>query len=304
METGEQKAIIPVIGLGTCNMKDDKVEEVVYQSIKDGVRLIDTASRYENEEGVGKGINKAIKEGIVKREDLFVVTKFWLNEKEDPEKALKASLQRLNLSYVDLYLDHWPTGKDYNGNNNFKLICVRDYWPKVEKLVTEGLTKALGVSNYNVQNLLIVLSVAKIKPIVNEVEFHPYLYQKDLLEFCNLENIRILAYNPLVKGAYCKERHQKEMDSLKLDLFNEPAVQTLVGKYGKTPGQIILNWEIKRGVIPIPGTTKPERMKENLEAVNLKMEDAEYETLDKFAELGKEFRFCDSEKIYGIDIFA
>ena len=117
METGEQKAIIPVIGLGTCNMKDDKVEEVVYQSIKDGVRLIDTASRYENEEGVGKGINKAIKEGIVKREDLFVVTKFWLNEKEDPEKALKASLQRLNLSYVDLYLDHWPTGKDYNGNS-------------------------------------------------------------------------------------------------------------------------------------------------------------------------------------------
>ncbi len=304
MEAGEQGVIIPVIGLGTCNMKNDKVEEVVYQSIKDGVRLIDTASRYDNEEGVGKGINKAIKEGIVKREDLYVVTKFWLDEKEDPEKALKASLQRLNLSYVDLYLDHWPTGKNYNGNYDFKLICVRDYWPKMEKLVTEGLTKALGVSNYNVQNLLIVLSVAKIKPIVDEVEFHPYLYQKDLLEFCNLEKIKILAYNPLVKGAYCKERHQKEIDDLKLDLFNEPAVQTLAQKYGKTPGQIILNWEIKRGVIPIPGTTKPDRMKENLEAVNLKMEDAEYDTLDSFAEIGKEFRFCDSDKIYGIDIFA
>ena len=109
--------------------------------------------------------------------------------------------------------------------------------------------------------LLIVLSVAKIKPLVDEVEFHPYLYQKDLLEFCNLEKIKILAYNPLVKGRYCKERHAEEMAKKNLDLFNEPAVQTLAQKYGKTPGQIILNWEIKRGVIPIPSTSKPERMK-------------------------------------------
>ncbi len=121
METIVRKVIIPCIGLGTCNMKNenDKVEEVVYQSIKDGVRLIDTSSRYGNEEGVEKGIDKAIKEGIVKREDLFVITKLWLSEKENPEKALKASLQRLNLQYVDLYLAHWPTGKCYNGNFDF-----------------------------------------------------------------------------------------------------------------------------------------------------------------------------------------
>jgi D-xylose reductase len=293
---------IPNIGIGTANMQN--VEEVVYQAIKDGVRLIDTASMYKNEEQVGNAINKAINEGIVKREDLYVVTKFWLDEKEDPEKALRASLDRLKLNYVDLFLDHWPTGKCYNGQYNFKLICVKEYWPKMEKCVDDGLTKAIGVSNYNVQNLLIVLSVSRIKPLVNEVEFHPYLYQKDLLEFCNLEKIKILAYNPLVKGVYCKERHGKEMEEKKLDLLNEPEVKSLAEKHGKTPGQIVLNWEIQKGVIPIPGTSKPERMKENLEATNFQLDQSDCETLEHYAEHDKEFRFADSDKIYGIDIFA
>lgn len=293
---------IPNIGIGTANMQS--VEEVVYQAIKDGVRLIDTASMYKNEEQVGNAINKAINEGIVKREDLYVVTKFWLDEKEDPEKALRASLDRLKLNYVDLFLDHWPTGKCYNGQYNFKLICVKEYWPKMEKCVDDGLTKAIGVSNYNVQNLLIVLSVARIKPLVNEVEFHPYLYQKDLLEFCNLEKIKILAYNPLVKGVYCKERHGKEMEEKKLDLLNEPEVKSLAEKHGKTPGQIVLNWEIQKGVIPIPGTSKPDRMKENLEATNFQLDQSDCETLEHYAEHDKEFRFADSDKIYGIDIFA
>lgn len=297
----QQEVKIPNIGIGTSNMKN--VEEVLYQSIKDGVRLIDTASRYNNEEEVGKAINKAINDGIVKREDLFVVTKFWLDEKEDPEKALEASLQRLKLNYVDLYLDHWPTGKCYDDPNKFKLICVKEYWPKLEKLVEKGKTKYIGVSNYNVQNLLIVLSIAKIKPLVDEVEFHPYLYQKDLVEFCGFENIKILAYNPLVKGDYCK-RHAKEIEERKLDLLNEEAVKNLASKHGKTPGQIVLNWAIKRGVIPIPGTSKPERMKENLAAAEFNMEENDYITLDKYNEKGKEFRFADSELIYGIDIFA
>ena len=306
---------IPLMGLGTTrlrnlddaniSLRDDNrmkdVEDVVYNSIKHGTRLIDTASKYEDEVEVGNGIKRAIEEGIVKREDLFVVTKMWLNEKEDPEKALKQSLEKLQLTYVDLYLDHWPSGKCYNGKNNFKLVSVRDIWTKMEKLVEQNLTKSIGVSNYNVQNLLVILSFCKIKPVVDEVEFHPYLYQKDLKEFCDKENIKIISYYPLIKGVNYKSRFPKIMNEKKLDLLNEEIVLNLAKKYEKTVGQIVLNWHIHLGVIPIPGSSNPERMKENLAAFNFKMEDNDYDLLSS---LDKQFRFCDGVGIYGIDIFA
>ena len=288
----------PIIGLGTCAINN--VEEVVYQSIKDGTRLIDTASIYKNEEEVGKGIKRAMDEGIVKREDLFIVTKCWVTEKKDPEKALKSSLERLQLAYVDLYLDHWPCGKDYTGENKFENISVKDLWTTFEKLVEQGLTKSIGVSNYNVQNLLIVLSFCKIKPVIDEVEFNPYLYQKELKEFCDKEDIKIFAFNPLVKGVYCKT-YEKEIEEKKLDLLNEDIVKELAKKYEKTPGQIILNWYNYVGVIVIPGTSKPERMKENLAAVTFEMKKEDYEALSNF---NKTFRFCIPFDLYGIDIFA
>ena len=169
----------------------------------------------------------------------------------------------------------------------------------MEKLVDEGLTKFIGVSNYNVQNILIVLSFCKIKPVINEVEFNPYLYQKDLQEFCDKEGIKILSYYPMVKGRLCTPEVVKEKD---LDLLNEPVVKKLCEKYGKTPGQIVLNWHIHVGVIPIPGTSKPERMKENLGALEFKMEEDEYKSISDLS--AKEYRFCGGFGIYGIDIFA
>ena len=277
--------------------------EVIYQSIKDGTRLIDTASKYGNEEEVGKGIKRAIEEEIVKRDDLFIVTKCWISEKEDPEKALRQSLVRLGLDYVDLYLDHWPSGKCYGGKEDFKLVSMKEMWPKMENLVDQGLTKSIGVSNYNVQNLLIILSICKIKPAVDEVEFHPYLYQKDLKEFCDKIGITIFAYNPLVKGSYCKNRHEKIMNEKGLDLLNEDIIKNLSHKYGKTPGQIVLNWHIHFGIVPIPGTSNPERMKENLESTKFTLDENDIQSISSLVET-KEFRFCDSFGLYGIDIFA
>ena len=287
----------PVIGVGTCNIKN--VEEVVYQSIKDGTRLIDTAAKYKNEEEVGKGIKRAIEENIVKREDLFIVTKCWIEDKNDPEKALENSLKRLQLSYVDLYLDHWPCGKDYTGENKFQLVSVKDMWKKFETLVEKGMTKSIGVSNYNVQNILIVLSICKIKPAIDEVEFNPYLYQQDLKEFCEKENITVFSYYPLVKGRFCKPELIKEKN---LDLLNEPIIKQLSEKYKKTPGQIVLNWHIHLGNVVIPGTSNPNRMKENLGALEFKMEENDYQLICSLK--SKAHRFCDGKSFYGIDIFA
>ena len=305
---------IPILGLGTTtimgigpggilgNTGKKDMEEIVYNSIKNGTRLIDTASKYDSEEEIGKGVKRAINEGIIKREDLFIITKMWPNEKEDPEKALKNSLSRLQLDYIDLYLDHWPSSKCYNGKDNFKLISIRDLWPKMEKLVEQGLAKSIGVSNYNVQNLLVVLSICKIKPVVDEVEFHPYLYQKDLKEFCDKEDIKIVAYYPLIKGFNFRTRYEKIMKEKNMDLLNEEIVKNLSKKYGKTVGQIVLNWHLHLGVIPITGTFNPERMKENLSAANFTMEENDIKALCSFSD--KQYRFCDGVGIFGINIFA
>ena len=291
----------PLIGLGTYTIKN--VAEVVYTSIKDGTRLIDTASKYENESEVGDGIKKAIDEGLVKREDLFIITKLWRDQKSDPEFELKESLKKLKLTYVDLYLDHWPSVKKYiNEKNNEKLVPIHELWPKLEKLVELKLTKFIGVSNYNIQNLSNILTFCKIKPSFNEVEFHPYLYQKELKKFCDKEKIILLAYNPLVLGSYCKERHSEIMKEKKLDLLNEEVVLNLAKKYNRTPGQIILNWHMQLGIIPIPGTSNPNRMKENLKAMEFKLEDDDVKLLGKFDD--KQFRFCDSYKSYGINLFV
>ena len=292
----------PLMGLGTTRMKD--VTNVVYTAIKDGTRLIDTASRYRNESEVGDGIKKAIDEGLVKREDLFVITKLWIDEKSDPETAIKNSLQKLKLTYVDLYLDHWPSCKSFISEEdakNYKLVSIYELWPKMEKLVELGLTKSIGVSNYNVQSLNNVLSFCKIKPAFNEVEFHPYLFQKELKFFCDKENIILLSYNPLVLGGYCKERHSKIMEEKKMDLLKEDAVVNLAKKYNKTPGQIVLNWHIQLGIVPIPGTSNPSRMKENLKAMEFKLDENDMNLLNGFE--NKQFRFCDSNGLFGIDIF-
>ena len=157
---------IPLMGLGTSRI--EPTEDIVYYSINDGIRLIDTAFKYENEKEVGLGIQKALKNGIVKRKDLFIIGKIWIDQRDDPEKALKGTLDRLQLTYIDMYIDHWPTGKDYMPDKNgerFRMVPINEFWPKMEKLVDKGLAKSIGVSNYNVQALCNLLSFCKKKPV-------------------------------------------------------------------------------------------------------------------------------------------
>lgn len=189
---------IPSLGLGTAYMSD--ISEVVYSSIKAGTRLIDTAAVYGSEQGVGKGVKKAIEQGIVKREDLFITTKLSIYNISDPESAIKHSLKMLGLNYIDLYLLHWPKFFNYDKNGKKKnLMPMHVLWPLIEDLVRKKYTKYIGVSNFNVQSLLNLLTFCKIKPIVNEIEFHPYLYQKKLVEFCKREGIVLFGYNRLLR---------------------------------------------------------------------------------------------------------
>ncbi len=291
---------IPSIGLGTAYMSS--VSEVVFSSIKDGTRLIDTAAVYGTEQGVGKGIKKAIEQGIVKREDLFITTKLAIYNITDPESAIKNSLKMLGLKYIDLYLLHWPKYFDYSKNGKkINLMPMHKLWPLMENLVTKGYTKYIGVSNYNVQSLLNLLSFCKIKPLVNEIEFHPYLNQKKLVEFCRRENIILFGYNPLVRGCYSAET----ADEQHRNLLGEELIVNLSKKYNKTVGQIVLNWSIAREVIPIPMTSNPHRMIENLGSTDFVLEKEDLEKIDK---LNRNQRYGQSEiwDIYDkkIDVFT
>ena len=296
-----QGAKIPSIGLGTAYINSD-ISELVYSSIKDGTRLIDTAAVYGSEEGVGKGVKKAIKEGIVKREDLFITTKLSKYEMSNPEACIKKSLKQLDMDYVDLYLIHWPKFFDYDKNGNKKnLAPIHKVWPLMESFVEKGYTKYIGVSNFNTQSLLNLLSFCKIKPLVNEIELHPYLYQKKLVEFCRRENIIVFGYNPLVKGCYCAETAEENMRNL----LGEKLIVDLSKKYNKTVGQIVLNWSVSREVIPIPMTSNLHRMKENLASNEFVMDENDLKKIDK---LNRNQRFGQSDiwNIYDdqIDVFA
>ena len=290
---------IPYVGMGTSRIQN--VEEAIYNSIKNGIRLIDTAVKYGNEEQVGKGIKKALDEGICKREDLFIIGKIWLEEKEHPEEAIRGTLNRLQLDYLDLYLDHWPCGIKYDelSGEKKKHPSIFEFWPKMESLVEEGLTRGIGCSNYNVQSLLNLLSFCRIRPLVNEVELHPYYYQENLKKFCDKENIALIAYYPLAHGNGARvfiSEHNGQMNS-----FEEKNVVSLAEKYNKTPGQIILNWEVAQGIITIPGTSKLDRAIENLGALDFQMSDEEIKMMNVY---GKKMKFCECRRFFGMNIMA
>ena len=296
-----QGAKVPSIGIGTAYMSND-ISEIIYSSIKDGTRLIDTAAVYGSESGVGKGVKKAIKDGLVKREDLFITTKLSIYEMNDFEKAIKKSLKNLDLDYVDLYLMHWPKFFNYDKNGKkVNLTPLHISWPIMESFVEKGYTKYIGVSNFNVQSLLNLLSFCKIKPLVNEIELHPYLYQKKLVDFCRSEDIILFGYNPLVKGCYCADTAEED----KRNLLGEKIIIDLSKKYNKTVGQIVLNWSVAREVIPIPMTSNLHRMKENLGSTDFVIDKNDLEKID---ELNRNQRYGQSEiwNIYNnqIDVFA
>ncbi|WP_088085594.1 aldo/keto reductase [Bacillus sp. OV166] len=243
---------MPWVGLGVFKVTEgEEVIQSVKAAIQNGYISIDTAAIYGNEEGVGQ----AIKDSGVPREDLFITTKLWNSEQgyESTLKAFETSLTKLGLDYLDLYLIHWP-GKDK----------YKETWKAFEKLYKEGRVRAIGVSNFQVHHLEDLISSAEIKPMVNQVEFHPHLTQKELLAFCKNEGIQLEAWSPLKQGK----------------LLNEPVLEDLAHKYNKSVAQVILRWDLQHGVVTIPKSIKEHRIIENADIFDFELSTEDMDKID------------------------
>uniref|UniRef100_A0A7S0ST34 NADP-dependent oxidoreductase domain-containing protein n=1 Tax=Chromulina nebulosa TaxID=96789 RepID=A0A7S0ST34_9STRA len=304
---------IPPIGLGTWKIPKNEAEDIVYKAIVEaGVRHIDCACDYGNEVEVGKGIKKAINEGFVTRENLWITSKLWntYHHKEHVELAIKKSLSDLQLNYLDLYLIHFPICLKYvpfedryppewvyDVNEGVIVqdpVPISETWSSMEQLVHKELTKYIGVCNFNVQSLTDLLSYANIKPYINQIEVHPLLTQHKLIDFCYNNNIKVTSFSPLGSLSYI----ELNMDSgLGKGLLQNPIITGIAESKKKSPAQVILRWHIQRGLIPIPKSTKIERIKENFNIHDFNLSDEEF-TLISSLNIGKRFNdpgeFCKS----------
>ncbi|GAA4274275.1 aldo/keto reductase [Aquimarina gracilis] len=252
---------MPYLGLGVYLADNDsEVINAVQWALDAGYRHIDTASIYKNEEGVGKAIRTA----AIHRDDVFVVSKVWNSDQgyNSTLTAFEETLNRLQLDYLDLYLIHWPVKGKYN-----------DTWKALEKLYREKRIRAIGVSNFMKHHLQDLISQSEIVPMVNQMEFHPRLIQQDLIDFCNKKNIQYEAWSPMMQGK----------------IFSLSILDNLAKKYSKTVAQIVLRWNLQKGVITIPKSVKKERIisNANLFDFELSNEDMNYiDTLDKNQRIG------------------
>ena len=233
---------IPSIGFGTYKSgSDEETSEIIKNALNLGYKLIDTASFYNNEIGIGKGI----KESGLNREDIFLVTKLW-NEDHGYDKTIKAfneSLKKLQVDYIDLYLIHWP-----NKLNN-------ETWRAFEDLYESGKVKAIGVCNFKECHLEELKKSAKIMPMVNQVEIHPFTIKNNIVNYCNDNNIKVIAWSPISRGRV---------------LENELMIE-LAQKYNKSIVQIVLRWHMQRGIIPIPKSSNKDRIKDNIDVFDFEI---------------------------------
>ena len=247
---------IPVVGLGTWKSEPGEATyKAVLDSINAGYRHIDTARAYDNEADVGR----AVQDADINRKDLFITTKLW-NRHQGYDEAIEAcekSLARLGCDYIDLYLIHWPLKDKRN-----------ESWRALIELQKKGLCRSIGVSNFTIDNLKELEDKFEVIPAANQVEFHPYHYQKDLLEYCNSKNIIIEAYSPLV--------HAKRMDEERLVAISE--------EIGKTPAQILIRWAMQRGMVVLPKSVNEVRIVENFSVFDFEISDSLMKRLDNLDE--------------------
>lgn len=272
---------IPVLGLGTSKSLKSEGVEAVKHAIDCGYRLIDTAYVYGNEEDIGKAVQEKITEGVVKRDELFITTKLAAIHQDAAlvEHSCRLSLKRLGMDYIDLYLIHCPWGLEYTGDNDLSRskpasnVDYLDTWKAMENLVDLGVVKSIGVSNFNQSQCERILRSCRIQPAVNQIECHPELIEKELIEFSRENGIAVMGYCPLGRVNAAKKTPGF--------LFDD-TVKRLEVKYGKTATQICLRYLIQNGVIPIPKSVTNQRIESNFDVFNFELEDEDMSLMDQY----------------------
>lgn len=273
-------AEMPFVGLGLWKISNDDAPRIVAQAIADGYRHLDSACDYGNEPAVGAGLAHVLRSGTIRREDLWVTSKLWntYHAANHVRPALERTLADLGLEYLDLYLIHFPIAQAFlpfeeryppgwladpqhpeRGMSPTR-VPVSETWGAMEELVSEGLVRHIGVSNFGVSLLRDLLSYATIRPAVLQVELHPFLAQEKLLRFCRDEQIGVTGFSPLGAGSYVPLGMANADDSV----LGHPTVRQIAASHQKTPAQVVLRWGVQRGTAVIPKTSRPERLRENL----------------------------------------
>ncbi|MCD8795226.1 aldo/keto reductase [Mammaliicoccus sciuri] len=262
---------IPELGLGVYKIEDADVERVIHTAIDAGYRAIDTAWFYKNEKALGE----ALKTVNIKREVLFITTKLW-NDFQGYDATIKAfndSLESLQLTYIDMYLIHWPCPADGLFIETYKAL---------ETLYKEGKIKAIGVCNFKEHHLDQLLAETEVVPAVNQVEFHPLFNQKALQAYCESKGIKLMAWSPLMRGG---------------EWLNNADLQSIADQYNKTVAQVIIKWHLQQGRLVIPKSQNDNRIRENFDVFDFELSDEDLAKIDQLNTDERQFRDPDEVKI-------
>jgi alcohol dehydrogenase (NADP+) len=285
---------IPQLGLGTWKSDPGEVYKAVRTAIRIGYRHIDCAFVYGNEAEIGNALTDAMKEGEVTREELFITSKLWNSEhdKNDVLPALKKTIKDLKLDYLDLYLIHWPVS--VKRNTSFPLkpedfispedMPITETWQGMIDAKGQGLSKHIGVSNFSINRLQELMDMGKEIPEMNQVESHPYMNQHELINFCSQHQILLTAYSPL--GSRDRSSGMKADDEP--NLLEDPVLKKMAETHHCSVAQVILSWNIHRGVAVIPKSVNEGRLKENLSASDVSLSENDMKQIN---ELDRGFRF-------------
>ena len=287
---------MPLLGLGTWKSDPGQVGSAVREAIRQGYRHLDCASIYGNEREIGAAIGEAIASGEVTREQLWITSKLWCNShgRENVEPALRRTLADLGLDWLDLYLIHWPVAirpavgfpsaaDDLLPPEDARL---RATWDGMEAALDAGLTRHIGVSNFSIRKLQVLLQHGRIRPEVNQVELHPLLQQPDLVAFCRAEGIHLTAYSPLGSG----DRPAQLKAADEPVLLDHPVIAAIATEHGCSAAQVLLAWHLCRGISTIPKSVSPVRLRENLAAAAIELTPTD---LDRIAALDRGVRLVD-----------